>query len=469
MVSIQQTEMSRKYLSNGHVVVSYKLGGTFFHDEYKSLTDAEKKDPTTVIAKSYNQKDENGNLMRVYVNPQKTAQILRIVTYDANNKPAEEVHFDTHQNKTLLRYYHNGNLNQDWILNPNTGQIKTGYQYKKNADGKYDILSVSKPVYAPNGDLSHTVQTATTTDGKPTGQILQRVFYLCNLPFVRASYTYDKKNYSQPTTTIFSLEDGQWEPVTNEALIEHLNAIFKRAINLETPAKEKTSVLAQNSDLDFKELSYEDVQNFKKINPSIQVLSPSQVEEIPSEEEKKEAIKNLTPEEFSFVKQANNAGYFVSFIPQNSTEEFLFVPSKSQYNNANQSRKKEKQNLETLSYLDVLNAKENFWGFGIVSQDESKSIPLLPSLRQNFFETLSEEEQIFVLKANLAGHNVALKGDNGLAFLYMAPKTEIARTRIKTTLTKLTKNSENTLSDNSRTTSIDSKRTPSLQPNKQYT
>lgn len=466
MISIPT--LNKRKLSNGHVIVSYKLGDSIVHDEYTSQADADAGNQDNLVSKAYAQKDENGNNTLVYVNPQKTSQILKTITYDANNKPSEEIHFDTNQRQTLLRYYYNGILNQDWLLNPQTGQIKTGYQYKKNEQGRYDIISVSKPVYAPNGELSHTIQTKSTPNGKSTGEILQRVFYLCNLPFVRATYTKNPQNPEEPLMTISSLEDGQWEPVTDKILEKHLTSIFDKAISLENKPQERTSVLAKNSNLNFQELYLEDVTEFKKSNPSLQIIPLSDIEEIPDDEEKQSMLKNLSDEELKFVNLANNAGYFISFIPQKANQEFLFAPSEAQYKNAVKSREKEAKNTDKLSYLDILNAKENFWGFGIISKEESKKVPLLPSLRQNFFETLSSEEQTFVLKANLAGHNVALKGDNGLAFLYMAPQTEIARTRMKTELKRLTTEPENTLSTNAKETVSHTETTPEIHHSKQY-
>ena len=73
-------------------------------------------------------------------------------------------------------------------------------------------------------------------------------------------------------------------------------------------------------------------------------------------------------------------------------------------------------------------------------------MPYIPTLRKECFDSLSNEAQCFVLRANLAGLNVTANGQNGLPFLYMAPTSDIQRDYMRSQLEKLEQTMADTLS-----------------------
>ena len=91
-------------------------------------------------------------------------------------------------------------------------------------------------------------------------------------------------------------------------------------------------------------------------------------------------------------------------------------------------------------------SKEEFENIAIISETESDILPYIPTLRKECFNSLSNEAQCFVLRANLAGLNVTANGQNGLPFLYMAPTTEIQREHMRSQLEKLEQTMAETLS-----------------------
>lgn len=318
MTDATPIELNRKNLQNGHVVITYKMNGQVYYDEYLSAKDATKQDKSTLVSRAYAKKNKIGRNMLVYVDITKKKNplpVLKILTYDKQNKLSEEIVFDKNEKKTLSRFYVNGMLDQDWTYDPQTGNLNLGIQYKRNKDGAYDIISISTPIYTQKGELSHTIQKKTTPSGEFTGDVLQRVFYLCNLPFVKVCYTENQADPSRPISKIYSLDDGQWNLVTDSTLLKHLIPILEDAVSIEGNRAPRRASLEKYKSYSFAELSYNDVLEFKKINPSVQILAPHQIGYIPSEEEKQIEFNKLTVEERQFVEKALNAGYFVSLTP----------------------------------------------------------------------------------------------------------------------------------------------------------
>ena len=116
---------------------------------------------------------------------------------------------------------------------------------------------------------------------------------------------------------------------------------------------------------------------------------------------------------------------------------FIFAPTKVQLDNAEQTRTKSDRDLRTLPYRDLLNAQAKDPSVAVISKEESETLPFIPELRGRFFATLPSDMKQFVLRANIAGINVTATGDNGETFLYMAPETELERTRLITELNQL--------------------------------
>lgn len=318
MSNTEIMELNYKRLSNGHVIVSYKAKGQIYYDEYLSERDVLEKNKSAIVSRAYAKKNKIGRNMLIYIDPNSNynpPRVLKTLVYDRQNKLSEETMFNNKGVKVLSRFYQNGVLDQDWTFNGNNGRLVSGVQYRKNKMGKYDIVSLSTPIYNENGELSHTIQKKTTPTGMPTGEILQRVFYLCNLPFVKVSYTENSKNPLNPISRIYSLDDGKWNIVTDSALIKHLIPILQEAVSCEGANAPKRSFLNAHSNIHFEELTYSDVLEFKKINPTVKILTPDQIGYIPSEDEKLFQLENLTDEERQFVEKALNAGYFVSLTP----------------------------------------------------------------------------------------------------------------------------------------------------------
>ena len=462
MAETEQIELNRKILPNGQVAVVYKSNGRIFRDLYASEADANTQDARKVLSRSYQKKEDQNKTTMVFIDPLNPSRILKTLKYSDQNVLLEETHFNIDNQKTLTRTYQKGILNQAWTFDTD-GKIKSGVQYKVNAQGKYEIASISKPIFDSKGELSHTVQQETTPDGKPTGFISQRVFYLCNLPFVRANYTKDPENPNKVLLTISSLEEGVWKPVTDATLRNHLKSIFQDVITLEDGQLPQTtqekvveqeptnqpqpssSVLGQNANIEFNEMYYDEIDAFRDDHPSLKVIPISKVKSIPSQEERNQQIQSLTPEEQAFVQKANNAGLFVSFQPENKDATFLFAPTKAQYKNAQQARQNTIIPTDRLPYAALIEAKESFENVAVISDVESDSLPYLPTLRTECFDTLSNEEKCFVLRANLSGLNVTAMGDNYIPFLYMAPTSEAQQTYMRSQLERLEQTMSETL------------------------
>lgn len=122
----------------------------------------------------------------------------------------------------------------------------------------------------------------------------------------------------------------------------------------------------------------------------------------------------------------------------------IFAPTKDQIINATQTRASADRDLRTLPYCEFLNAQEKDPSVAIISKEESENLPFIPGLRSRFFETLPAEMKQFVLRANIAGVNITATGENGETFLYMAPETELERTRMITELNQLEANTSST-------------------------
>ena len=318
MTNTQPVELNRRNLQNGHVVITYKKDGLIYYDEYLSAADAAEQNKSALISRAYARRNKLGRNMLVYVDINKSQTppaVVKVLTYDKQNKLSEEIVYDKNEKKTLSRFYVDGLLDQDWTYDPDTGLLTLGVQYQKNSKGRYDIISVSTPIYAPNGELSHTIQKKTTPSGEPTGEVLQRVFYLCNLPFVKVAYTENPEDPRHPISQIYSLDNGQWTVVTDAALKKHLIPILEDAVAIEGEKAPRRKTLEAHSNIHFEELTYADVLAFKKINPSVQILTPNQIGYIPSEEDKQIELSKLTQQERQFIEKALNAGYFVSLTP----------------------------------------------------------------------------------------------------------------------------------------------------------
>ncbi|MBQ8250731.1 MAG: hypothetical protein IJY92_02315 [Alphaproteobacteria bacterium] len=115
----------------------------------------------------------------------------------------------------------------------------------------------------------------------------------------------------------------------------------------------------------------------------------------------------------------------------------LFAPSKEQLANAEQSRSQSDRDLRALPYYELLKAQSKDLSLAVISKEESENLPFIPGLRSFFFATLPDEMKQFVLRANIAGVNITATGENGETFLYMAPETELERTRMITELKQL--------------------------------
>ena len=269
MTNTAPVELNRRNLQNGHVVITYKKDGLIYYDEYLSSEDAAIQNKEALLSRAYAKRNKLGRNMLVYIDVTKRTTpptILKVLTYDKQNKLSEEIVYDKNEKKTLSRFYVNGALDQDWTYDPISGQLTLGIQYKKNEKGRYDIVSMSTPIYAPNGELSHTIQKKTTPAGEFTGEVLQRVFYLCNLPFVKVSYTENPEDPKQPISQIYSLDDGQWTLVTDPTLKKHLIPILEDAVSIEGEKAPRRKTLEKYSNIHFEELTYADVLAFKKIN-----------------------------------------------------------------------------------------------------------------------------------------------------------------------------------------------------------
>ena len=115
----------------------------------------------------------------------------------------------------------------------------------------------------------------------------------------------------------------------------------------------------------------------------------------------------------------------------------IFAPTKDQIINATQTRANADRDLRSLPYCELLNAQAKDPSVAVISKEESENLPYIPGLRNRFFATLSPEMKQFVLRANIAGVNLTATGENGETFLYMAPETELERTRMITELNQL--------------------------------
>lgn len=272
MTSIQAIEIQRKTLANGHIIITYKAGDFVYYNEYLNEEDAQQKDTTKLLSKSYIQKDKTGGYTHIYVHPQKPSQILKTLAYNKENQLYLETHFGENKNKTLMRTYHNNVLQNAWSYSE-SGQIKLGTFYKKNNQNKYEISGISHPIFDKSNELSHLVLMETLPDGHATGFVLERTFYLSNKPAIRVNYT-KINNGNTVKEEILSHEDGKWVLVSDGYLKEQLRSIFKEMISLEPKTKGFGSMLEKNSDISFEELYYHDVLQFKKSHPDLHVFIP---------------------------------------------------------------------------------------------------------------------------------------------------------------------------------------------------
>lgn len=122
----------------------------------------------------------------------------------------------------------------------------------------------------------------------------------------------------------------------------------------------------------------------------------------------------------------------------------LFAPTQEQLVHAEKERAKSDKDLKSFPCCDLIKAQEIDPSIAIISKEESDNLPFIPGLRDRFFVTLPKEIQKTVLRANIAGLNLTATGENGETFVYMAPETELERTRMITELNQLDAAQKNT-------------------------
>ncbi len=273
MNQIKAVELERKKIANGHIIITYQAGDFVYYNEYENEQAILEKNPQKIISKSYIQKSQNGGFMHIYVHPQSPTQILKTLTYDKNNRITLETHYYENKNKSLVRFYSEGTLTHAWNYTEQ-GEIKLGTYYQKNEQNKYEISHISKPIFDNKNELSHLVMFETEANGKPTGKITERLFYLLNNPSVRVNYVYDSQT-NESNEIIYSNENGKWLRVTNSELEHQLKNIFKKMIAFESSKNASIHLtLEKNSNVTFEELYYHDVLLFKQTHSDLQVFIP---------------------------------------------------------------------------------------------------------------------------------------------------------------------------------------------------
>ncbi|MBO7244567.1 MAG: hypothetical protein J6V53_04730 [Alphaproteobacteria bacterium] len=271
MKPVKAIELERKKIANGHVIVTYQAGDFVYYNEYENEQAANEKQAQSVLSKSYIQKDKNGSFTHIYVHPQKNTQVLKTLLYNKDNQLTLETHYYENKKKSLVRFYSNGVLTHAWSYTEQAN-IKLGTYYKKNAQNKYDITHLSKPIYDKKGELSHLVMMETFPNGNPTGTITERTFYLLNKPSIRVNYIPSNTNTEQ-SEIIYSQENGKWIRVTDHEIAKQLQNIFKQMIILESNRTPSSSTLEKNSNITFEELYYKDVFLFKQTHSDVHVFT----------------------------------------------------------------------------------------------------------------------------------------------------------------------------------------------------
>lgn len=272
MNPIKAIELERKKLANGHIIITYQAGDFIYYNEYENEQTANERDAQKVLSKSYIQKTKNGGFSHIYVHPQTPTLILKTLSYDQNNRLVLETHFFENKNKSLIRFYSNGILTHAWSYTEQ-GELKLGTYYQKNNQNKYDITHISKPIFDDKGELTHLVMLETLANGKPTGKITERTFYLLNKPAVRVEYIENTQSNTL-NEIIYSYENNQWLQVTNPDLEQQLKNIFKKMIAFESDKNAIQLTLERNSNITFEELYYQDVLLFKQTHPDLHVFIP---------------------------------------------------------------------------------------------------------------------------------------------------------------------------------------------------
>ncbi len=111
-------------------------------------------------------------------------------------------------------------------------------------------------------------------------------------------------------------------------------------------------------------------------------------------------------------------------------KNFLFAPTEEQIQNAKKERDIASRDLTSFPYYELQKARSLDSNVAVISKEESKVLPVMPKLRETYFEQLPSELQKIVLRANIAGVNLTASNSDGEAFLYMAPETEMERTKM---------------------------------------
>ena len=272
MNQIKAVELERKKIANGHVIVTYQAGDFVYYNEYENEQAISEKNSQKIISKSYIQKSQNGGFTHIYVHPQNNTQLLKTLTYDKNNRLTLETHFYANKNKSLVRFYSDGILTHAWNYTEN-GEIKLGTYYQKNNQNKYEISHISKPIFDNKNELTHLVMMETDATGKPTGKIIERMFYLLNKPSIRVNYIKNPQT-NKSDEIIYSHENGKWLRVANKELEKQLKNIFEKLIAFESSKNAIQLTLEKNSNVSFEELYYHDVFLFKQTHSDLQVFIP---------------------------------------------------------------------------------------------------------------------------------------------------------------------------------------------------
>ncbi len=118
-------------------------------------------------------------------------------------------------------------------------------------------------------------------------------------------------------------------------------------------------------------------------------------------------------------------------------ETFLFAPTQEQLQHAQNERNKMHRDLTSLPYCELQKARSLDENVAVVSKQESAVLPVMPKMRETFFEQLPSELQKIVLRANIAGINLTATSSDGEVFLYMAAETELERTKMISKLNQI--------------------------------
>lgn len=118
-------------------------------------------------------------------------------------------------------------------------------------------------------------------------------------------------------------------------------------------------------------------------------------------------------------------------------KSFLFAPTQDQLEHAQNERNKMRRDLTSLPYCELQKARSLDKNVAVVSKQESAVLPVMPKMRETFFEQLPVQLQKIVLRANIAGINLTATNSDGEVFLYMAAESELERTKMISKLNQI--------------------------------